>query len=147
AAGAEWAVEEGATLYASPIMASVEGPREAPTIRKGPFDTLSGIINAEGWAHPSDIRQLYDTPLIFQGKSEGYPLDMKLMHWDGTIINEEHLGMYPAGYEITESFPETVEHNGQILEIYYSDLRSKLRGTPEWIQNVDNGDTAVVTRN
>lgn len=62
----------------------------------------------------------------------------------------ERVGMFPAGTELLESFPETIEHNGETWEIYYSDLRSKLRGEPTWPQDLSDDDRTndtVVTRN
>lgn len=157
AAGLEWVIEEGGTLYMSPAVAAVRGERTDPIIRGGPYDTLVEIVNypyteeLDGWRNPSDIRQMYDVPITFQGNPAGYPVDMHFWTYDEEEIQPpERVGMFPAGTELLESFPETIEHNGETWEIYYSDLRSKLRGEPTWPQDLSDDDRTndtVVTRN
>jgi len=148
-AGAEWLVRDGGIFYASAIMVSVEGPRDNPVIRKGPFYTLQGIVNAEGWRVPQDLRSYFDVAFEFQGKSEGYQLTQKYWTYDGTPMRpDEDKGKHPAGAVLRVEFPETMEYNGQTWEIYYSTLRSKLTGRDSWEQdlsddNPDNDKVAV----
>jgi hypothetical protein len=139
AAGAEWLIQEGGTLYASAVMESVEGPRDNPVRRKGPFYTLQGIIKAEGWAKPSDLTQYFDATVTFKGKNEGYPLTVKYWTYDGTPMRpDDELGNHPAGATLRVRFPETMEYNGQTWEIYYSTLRSKLTGRDSWEQDLSD---------
>ena len=147
-AKAEKAIKQGMTLYASAIMVSVDGPRENPHVRKGPFHTLSGIVKAENWAKPSDLRQYFDVQIVFEGDPEGYPVNKILYLSDGTKVDETLVGKFPAGHEILESFPEEVEYRQQTYEIYLSYLSPVLR--PEernFVQEKDKGDTKVLTRN
>jgi len=138
-AGAEWLIQEGGTYYASAVMVSVEGPRDNPVIRKGPFYTLQGIVNAEGWRVPQDLRSYFDVAFTFEGKSEGYPLTVKYWTYDGTPMRpDEDKGKHPAGAVLQVEFPETLEYNGQTWEIYYSTLRSKRTGRDSWEQDLSD---------
>ncbi|MDQ0087491.1 hypothetical protein J2T12_000885 [Paenibacillus anaericanus] len=148
AAKAEEAIREGMTVYASAIMKVVTGPRERPTVVSGPYHTLQGIVGAEVWGNPSDLRQYFDVELTWRGDPAGYPVTMILKLSNGTVVERTVIGNYPAGHEITKSFPEEIDSGGKTYEIFRSWLSPVLRpGEQKHIQDKTRGDPKVIQRN
>ncbi|WP_169823441.1 DUF5704 domain-containing protein [Paenibacillus yonginensis] len=146
AAKAEQAISEGMQLYASAIMDVVTGPRENPTVIKGPFHTLRDIVHAESWAQPEDLRQYFDVSLTFDGQD--YPVNMILKLSNGTVVSNELVGNYSAGHPIVKSFPDHVTYGQEEYRIYQSWLSPVIRaGDQLYIQKLDAGDPSVIQRN
>ncbi|MBW7475223.1 bacterial surface protein [Paenibacillus oenotherae] len=110
-------------------MRVVTGDRTDPTQVSGPYHTMKGIVEAETWAHPEDLRQYFDVAVTFQGKD--YPVNMILKTDTGTVIPNPAsfpslVGTYKAGTAVTKSFPATVVHAGKTYTIQKSWLATVL---------------------
>ncbi|WP_246608678.1 DUF5704 domain-containing protein [Paenibacillus agaridevorans] len=132
-------IQDNDNLYFYAVMVSINGDG---TVRKGPFYTLSGIKQAEGWRVPDDLDDYFGLHIPY--RSAKFPVDVIAKTVSGRIINQPaatyHKGKYKIGETINHEFPATIEDGGKTYSIVRSYLSPKQDLTQKkWLQ--ENSET------
>lgn len=117
-------IQDNDDLYFYAVMVSVNGDG---SVRKGPFYTLEGIKNAEGWRFPHDLDDYFGLHIPY--RSADFPVDVIAKTVDGRVINQPEVtflkGKYKIGETIDHEFPATIEDGGKTYTIVRSYLSPK----------------------
>ncbi len=127
-------IQDNDDLYFYAIMVSINGDG---SVRKGPFYTLSGIKQAEGWLHPDDLDDYFGLHIPY--RSAEFPVDAVARTVDGRVIQNPDVtflkGKYKIGETIDHEFPATLTDGGKTYRIVRSYMSPKQDTTQKkWLQ-------------
>lgn len=127
-------IQDNDDLYFYAVMVSINGDG---SVRKGPFYTLSGIKQAEGWRVPDDLDDYFGLHIPY--RSAEFPVDIVAKTVDGRIISKADVtflkGKYKIGETISHEFPATLTDGGKTYRIVRSYLSPKQDTTQKkWLQ-------------
>ncbi|UQZ86416.1 hypothetical protein SK3146_05709 [Paenibacillus konkukensis] len=127
-------IQDNDDLYFYAVMVSINGDG---SVRKGPFYTLSGIKQAEGWRVPDDLDDYFGLHIPY--RSAEFPVDVVAKTVDGRIIQKPDVtflkGKYKIGETIDHEFPATLTDGGKTYRIVRSYLSPKQDTTQKkWLQ-------------
>lgn len=127
-------IKDNDNLYFYAIMVSINGDG---AVRKGPFYTLAGIKQAEGWRVPGDLDDYFGLHIPY--RSAEFPVDVVAKTVDGRLIQKPDVtflkGKYKIGEEINHEFPATLTDGGKTYRIVRSYLSPKQDTTQKkWLQ-------------
>ncbi len=127
-------IQNNDDLYFYAVMVSVNADG---SVRKGPFYTLSGIKQAEGWRFPDDLDDYFGLHIPY--RSAEFPVDVIAKTVDGRVIDRPDVtfekGKFEIGETINHEFPAVIEDNGKtytIVRSYISPKQDPSRKT--WVQ-------------
>ncbi|EHB63185.1 MULTISPECIES: DUF5704 domain-containing protein [Paenibacillus] len=127
-------IQNNDDLYFYAVMVSVNADG---SVRKGPFYTLSGIKQAEGWRFPDDLDDYFGLHIPY--RSAEFPVDVIAKTVDGRVIDRPDVtfekGKFEIGETINHEFPAVIEDNGKTYTIarsYISPKQDPSRKT--WVQ-------------
>lgn len=127
-------IQNNDDLYFYAVMVSVNADG---SVRKGPFYTLSGIKQAEGWRFPDDLDDYFGLHIPY--RSAEFPVDVIAKTVDGRVIDRPDVtfekGKFEIGETIIHEFPAVIEDNGKTYTIarsYISPKQDPSRKT--WVQ-------------
>lgn len=117
-------IQDNDDLYFYAVMVSYNPDG---SIRKGPFYTLEGIKNAEGWRVPDDLDDYFGIHVPY--RSADFPVDVIAKTVSGRVINQPEVtflkGKYKIGETIDHEFPATIEDGGKTYSIVRSYMSPK----------------------
>ncbi|MFC4600310.1 DUF5704 domain-containing protein [Cohnella hongkongensis] len=127
-------IQDNDDLYFYAVMVSINGDG---SVRKGPFYTLSGIKQAEGWRVPDDLDDYFGLHIPY--RSAEFPVDVVAKTADARIIQKPDVtflkGKYKIGETIDHEFPATLTDGGKTYRIVRSYLSPKQDTTQKkWLQ-------------
>ncbi|WFB59585.1 DUF5704 domain-containing protein [Paenibacillus sp. BR1-192] len=127
-------IQDNDDLYFYAVMVSINGDG---SVRKGPFYTLSGIKQAEGWLHPDDLDDYFGLHIPY--RSAEFPVDVVAQTVDGRVIQNPDVtflkGKYKIGEGINHEFPAVIEDGGKTYRIVRSYMTPKQDATQKkWVQ-------------
>ncbi|WP_249529648.1 DUF5704 domain-containing protein [Paenibacillus brevis] len=127
-------IQDNDNLYFYAVMVSINGDG---SVRKGPFYTLAGIKQAEGWRVPDDLDDYFGLHIPY--RSADFPVDVVAKTVNGRIIQKSDVtflkGKYKIGETIDHEFPATLTDGGKTYRIVRSYLSPKQDTTQKkWLQ-------------
>jgi hypothetical protein len=127
-------IQDNDNLYFYAVMVSINGDG---SVRKGPFYTLSGIKQAEGWRVPDDLDDYFGLHIPY--RSAEFPVDVVAKTVNGRIIHKPDVtflkGKYKIGETVDHEFPATLNDGGKTYRIVRSYLSPKQDTTQKkWLQ-------------
>jgi hypothetical protein len=112
-------IQDNDNLYFYAVMVSINGDG---SVRKGPFYTLSGIKQAEGWRVPDDLDDYFGLHIPY--RSAEFPVDVVAKTVNGRIIHKPDVtflkGKYKIGETVDHEFPATLNDGGKTYRIVRS---------------------------